>query len=234
MGFALLVIFMFVAYGLTTLCRRWIDVPTLLGVAIGCAVNANLYTSLTHPVAVGPFTFSAEIVLYTLFMYTVIIRVLDYSYEKASYMTLTSIAAIIISAVIELFALLSIGNDVVETLKTFSYYIFSCIGTIAGVWLMILITVKCRAKGISSYLIIPFAIIASSLVHAFVYYGGYAIVNIGEDAAEYTIERILFSALSTMIGKAVCIGLSMFCYFINQKFWRPINLVSKEKEGENK
>ncbi|MCQ2800801.1 MAG: hypothetical protein MJ216_02480, partial [Bacilli bacterium] len=83
-------------------------------------------------------------------------------------------------------------------------------------------------------LIIPFAIIASSLVHAFVYYGGYALVNIGEDAAKYTIESTLFSALSTMIGKAVCIGLSMFCYFINQKFWRPINLVSKEKEGENK
>ena len=58
MGFALLVIFMFVAFGLTTLFRRWIDVPTLLSVAIGCAVNANLFTPITHPIVLGDFTFS--------------------------------------------------------------------------------------------------------------------------------------------------------------------------------
>ena len=101
MGFALLVIFMFVAFGLTTLFRRWIDVPTLLSVAIGCAVNANLFTPITHPIVLGDFTFSIEIVLYTLFMYTIIVRILDYGYQAAKTMTFTSVAAIIISAIIE-------------------------------------------------------------------------------------------------------------------------------------
>ena len=82
MGLALLIIFMFVAYGLTTLYRRWIDIPTLLAVAIGCAVNANIFHPYSAPIVVGPFTFSIEIVLYTLFMYTIIVRILDYSYEE--------------------------------------------------------------------------------------------------------------------------------------------------------
>ena len=90
MGLALLIIFMFVAYGLTTFFRRWIDIPVLLAVAIGCAVNANIFNPTTAPIVVGPFTFSIEIVLYTLFMYTIIVRILDYSYADAKRMTFTS------------------------------------------------------------------------------------------------------------------------------------------------
>ena len=65
MPFALLIVFMVLAYGLTTLCRRWIDIPTLLAVAIGCAVNANIFTPLKYPIEVCFFTFSFETVLYT-------------------------------------------------------------------------------------------------------------------------------------------------------------------------
>ena len=68
MGLALLIIFMFVAYGLTTLFRRWIDIPTLIAVAIGCAVNANIFTPLNSGVEVGSLVFSIEAILYTLFM----------------------------------------------------------------------------------------------------------------------------------------------------------------------
>ena len=104
MPLVLLIVFMFVAFGLTTFFRRWIDVPVLIAVAIGCAVNANLFNPLTAPIVVEPFTFSIEIVLYTLFMYTLVVRMLDYGNVQARTMMLTSIAAIIISAFIELMA----------------------------------------------------------------------------------------------------------------------------------
>ena len=224
MGLALLIIFMFVAYGLTTLFRRWIDIPTLLAVAIGCAVNANIFNPYTAPIIVGPFKFSIEIVLYTLFMYTIIIRVLDYSYREAKIMTFTSIAAILISAFIELVANLMTNTDVGTSFRLFSLYMFSSVGTIAGVWLMILITILCRKKKISAYLIIPFAIIASSLVHAVFFYGGLIITY------QIDIMELISGALGTIIGKAVCILLSVFCYMINKKWWRPLNLVDRDQE----
>ena len=229
MGLVLLIAFMFVAYGLTTLFRRWIDIPTLLAVAIGCAVNANIFNPYTAPIVVGPFTFSIEIVLYTLFMYTIIVRILDYSYADAKRMTFTSIAAILISAFIELMALLMTKNDVSEAFKSFAIYVFSSIGTVAGVWIMVLITIVCRKKNISPYLIIPFAIIPASLIHAAFFYGGMIIVYQNTDVID-----LGFGALGTIIGKAVCILLSIFCYFINQKWWRPLNLVAQEaKNADN-
>ena len=229
MGLVILIVFMFVAYGLTTLFRRWIDVPVLLAVAIGCAVNANIFNPYTAPIVVGPFTFSIEIVLYTLFMYTIIVRILDYSYKDAKTMTFTSIAAILISAFIELVAFLMTQGDVWQAFKSFAIYLFSSIGTIAGVWIMVLITILCRKKNLSPYLIIPFAIIPASIIHAIFFYGGMIIVYQNTD-----IFDLAYGALGTIIGKSVCILLSIFCYFINQKWWRPLNLIAQEdKNADN-
>ena len=228
MAFALLVIFMFVAFGLTTLCRRWMDIPTLIAVAIGCAVNANIFTPIKYPIVLGDFVFSFEIVLYTLFMYTIVVRILDYGYADAKKMTLTSVAAIIISAVIELFALLAQKGFVTEVFQDFALYVFSSVGTILGVWVMILITIQCRKKNISSYLIIPFAIAASCIIHGVIYYGGMALVKWSTDF--YTIQLLL----TTMLGKSVCILLGVLCYYINQRFWKPLSLVSKEDSVNNK
>ncbi len=229
MGLALLIIFMFVAYGLTTLCRRWIDIPTLLAVAIGCAVNANIFHPYSAPIVVGPFTFSIEIVLYTLFMYTIIVRILDYSYKEAKVMTFTSIAAIIISAFIELVAFLMTQGDALAAFKSFSIYLFSSLGTIAGVWIMILITILCRKKNISPFLIIPFAIIPASLIHALFFYGGMFLIY--QNAGNF--NDLLFGALGTMIGKLSCILLSILCYFINKKWWKPLNLIAKEEKNSD-
>ena len=227
MSFALLIIFMFIAYGLTTLFRKWIDIPTLLAVAIGCAVNANIFNPLTAPIIVGPFTFSIEIVLYTLFIYTIMVRILDYGYSDAKRMTFTSIAAIIISAFIELVAKLMMYGFSGQTFKEFSYYAFSSIGTILGVWLAIIIVIECRKKNLSSYLIIPLGMIAAIVVHSIFFYGGYALVN--WKLGTYTA----YQALGTAIGKGVCILLSILCYFINQKYWKPLNLIEKEEKKDN-
>ena len=227
MAFALLIIFMFVAYGLTTLFRRWLDVPTLIGVAIGCAVNANLFTPLNYPVIVGELTFSIESILYTLFMYTVVIRILDYSYDDAKKLTLTSVAAIIISGIIELVALLSLNGFSAEVFQKFAVYLFSSIGTIIGVWLMIFLTAGFKKRKVSSYIIIPIVIAVSCIIHALFYYGGMSLVY--WERGIYTLKM----ALGTIIGKAACVGVGTLCYFINQKFWMPLNLVSKIEEDNN-
>ena len=227
LSFALLIVFMFVAFGLTTLCRRWIDIPTLLGVAIGCAVNANIFNPVQYGIKVGELVFSFEIVLYTLFMYTVVIRVLDYGYKDAKRMTLTTVAAIIISAVIELFAMLAANNGFdKKTFQDFSYYIFSSIGTTIGVWVMVLITIELRKVKVSDYLILPIGIIISSIIHAIFYYGGMSLVQMRLDV--YT----LYLALGAIIGKAVCIVLAEICYLINKKFWVPLNLLNYKEEKE--
>lgn len=232
MSFALLIIFMIVGFGLTTLFRKWIDIPTLLAVAIGCACNANFFTSMTYPINIGPFTFSFEIVLYTLFIYTVLIRILDYGYNAAKVMTFTSIAAIIISAVIELTVMLSRNGFTSIVFKNFSYYLFSSVGTLLGVWLMIAITIGLTKHKVSCYIIIPLALVAASVVHSVIFYGGIALVNITtliKADSKDILEQALHAFLGALVGKGLCIGLSVLCYFINKTVWIPNNLV-KAKE----
>ena len=226
MNFALLIIFMFVAFGLTTLCRKWIDIPTLLAVAIGCACNANLYTPISHPIVVGPFVFSVEIVLYTLFIYTIMVRILDYGYKSARTMTFTSVAAILISAFIELVASATKNGFSGEVFKVFSYYIFSSIGTIFGVWIMVFITIHLHKLKVSSYLIMPFGLIIASVIHSFFFYGGIAVMNVQLDV--YSWSEIF----GAMIGKSVCIALAVLCYFINNKYWIPNNLLKQKAENK--
>ena len=142
-------------------------------------------------------------------------------------MTLTSVAAIIISAIIELFAEFAAQGFVEQVIKNFSIYLFSSMGTIFGVWVMVIITINCRKKKISSYLIIPFAIAASSLIHAIFYYGGVSLVQ--WQLGLYTLRMFL----GAIVGKGACILLSILCYFINKKYWVPLNLVEKQRKIDN-
>ena len=229
MSLALLIIFMFIGFGLTTLFRKWIDIPTLLAVAIGCACNANFFTVMTHPITVGPFIFSFEIVLYTLFIYTLLIRILDYGYNAAKVMTFTSIAAIIISAIIELMALLAKDGFTVEVLKNFSYYIFSSLGTLLGAWVMVAITIGLTKYKVSCYFIIPLALAAASVIHSMFYYGGIALVN-WESGLKFYPWNAIFG---TLVGKSICIALAILCYWINKTVWIPNNIL-KMKEGKEK
>lgn len=160
-------------------------------------------------------------------MYTIVVRILDYGYKAAKTMTFTTIAAIIISAIIELFTNLAVHGFNAETFKNFSYYFFSCLGTIVGVWVMVFITIRFREKNISCYIIIPVAIAISSIIHSLFFYGGIALINweFGENA--------LYRLLGAVIGKTVCIGLSVVCYFINKKYWIPLNLVAKENGNKD-
>ena len=224
MSFALLIIFMFVAFGLTTLFRKWIDIPTLIAVAIGCACNSNLYTAISHPIVLEPFTFSFEIVLYTLFMYTIMVRILDYGYNAAKVMTFTSVAAILISAIIELVVSLSQLGASWDVFKVFFYYVFSFVGTIFAVWFMVLITIQLRKFNVSPYVIIVIGLVVASIVHALFYYGGIALLNL--DYQTYPWSALL----GNIVGKAVCIPLAAFCYFINQKWWKPNNLKILKEE----
>jgi len=215
MGLTLLIIFMFVSFFLTTLFRKWIDIPTLIAVAIGCAVNANIFNAITAPVVVGPFTFSIEVVLYILFMYTIVVRVLDYGYIDGKRMTYTSIAAIIISAIIEMVSKLATEGFTATAFKYLAGYLFSCLGTIMGVWLMIVIVIHMRKANISSYFIIPVCLAISSIVHSIVLYSGVALLAQKIDLYDWSC------VFGTLIGKSVCIILSVFCYYVNQKWWKP-------------
>ena len=170
--FIILISIIIVFFMAFTFSRKIADVPVLIAVAIGCCVNANIFTSLSSPIEVGNLVFGMDSILYTIFIFTIIIRMMDYSLKDAQIMTLTSIAAILISALIEYSSIVAKAgafhlSDFYNLLK----YVASTTGTFFAVWVIEKIYLKLNNTKINKYFMLFILISVGSIINATWLYG---------------------------------------------------------------
>lgn len=224
MNFYILLLITILFFTAFTFARRLNDNFVLIAVAIGCACNANYYTPLNMPIVLGPITFGIDSLLYTLFIFTIVIKALKDSVKSAKIMTITAVVAIMISGIIEFSANISFnGGFKMEYLLSLGKYAFSVIGTLLGVWLMLLIYDKGlkNVKHHVSYLTIFIGITVACLLNANIYYAFVVVIEGG------IRDNSLSILLGNYIGKLFCILLAMLSYFVYDK------LFNKQKEEVN-
>lgn len=214
----ILLIIAIIAFVGTTFFRHWHDSDVLILVAIGTAINANIFNSNVMPIEFCGLTFGIDSVLYTLFMFMVIIKAKDYSVKSAKSMALTTICAILVSAIIELCAYWSFEGFTTEALYKFNSYIVSCIGTFAGIWAMLWLFQKLEKDKCNLFLNFALCVLLASIVNSFIYFGGMALVE-GK-----LIENFAKMLLGSYIGKIASIILGLMCYTANISFWKPRNV----------
>ena len=233
----ILAVILVFGFSLFTFLRKWADSFVIIAFAIGFVVNANLFTPFTgYGIEVGPIIFAADSILYTMFLYCICVKALHYTVKEVKLVVYSSIVAIIISAFIEFFANLSKmpvleSEYVVNLVKRLLEYIFSAGSSLLACWYMVWVIKKMEAKGISRYLILPAAMIGGALIDSTLYYcldaaiyGGFGSTN--------GIEYFAKTLAGSWIGKIVACLFSIFCYFINDKFWVPNEI--KNRELQNK
>ena len=203
-------------FAVLTLCRKWYDYAMLFTFAIGFAVNANIYNSMTAPVHFYKLIFSIDSILYTGFTFVVIICAKEYGVRKAKILTSSAIAAVLLSSLIELFASISsFGYDVIY-LKHFFGYIASAVGTFIGIWVMLYIFEKLNNKNVNTYLSFFICVLISSIINSSIYYG-YALMV-------YDMDNFIYILLGSYIGKLYAIALGLISYVINKHIWIPNDL----------
>lgn len=213
-------------FAILTFCRKWYDYAMLFTFAIGFAVNANIYNSMTTPVEFNKLIFAIDSILYTGFTFTVIICAKEYGVRKGKILSSSAIAAIILSSLIELFATISsVGYDI-SIIKTFFGYIASAIGTFIGLWVMLFMFDKIQKKNINIYLSFFICVLISSIINSTIYYG-YALI------AYNGLDNFLYILLGSYIGKLYAIALGLISYAINKHLWIPNDLKNKELLEEN-
>lgn len=213
-------------FAILTFCRKWYDYAMLFTFAIGFAVNANIYNSMTTPVEFNKLIFAIDSILYTGFTFTVIICAKEYGVRKGKILSSSAIAAIILSSLIELFATISsVGYDI-SIIKTFFGYIASAIGTFIGLWVMLFMFDKLQKKSINIYLSFFICVLISSIINSTIYYG-YALI------AYNGLDNFLYILLGSYIGKLYAIALGLIGYAINKHLWIPNDLKNKELLEEN-
>ena len=214
-----------ILFALLTLCRRWFDYSMLFTFAIGFAVNANIYNSLSAPVHFYKLIFAIDSILYTGFAFTVIICAKEYGAKKAKILTLSAIAAVLLSAIIELLASISAFGFDSNYFSTFFGYIASAIGTFIGFYLMIYVFEKMINKNINVYISIFVCVLIASIVNSTIYYS-YALI------VYKNINDFIYILLGSYIGKIYAIILGLLSYLVNKKLWIPNDLKKKEIEEE--
>lgn len=205
---------------LFTLCRRWYDYAILFTFAIGFAVNANIYNSMSAPVYFYKLIFAIDSILYTGFTFTVIICAKEYGVRKAKILTSSAIAAVLLSAIIELLASISSFGFDIEYIKTFFGYVASAVGTFIGIWIMLYIFEKMMNKNMNLYLSVFICVLISSIINSTIYYGYYLIIY-------QNTTNFLYILLGSYIGKLYAITLGLISYFINRNIWIPKDLMEK-------
>ena len=216
-----------IAFAFITLVRKWYDYEMLFTIAIGFAVNANIYNSSTVPIMLGDLVFAIDSILYTGFMFVVVICAREYGIKKAKILTSTTIAAILISAGIEFCADVSSFGYSVEYLHKTLAYIYSAIGTFVGIWVMLYIYHRLENATIHVSHNLVLCVLVASIINTFIYYGLSAL-TIGLDYA--MILNILWGS---SIGKFFCIALGLISYYINTHYWIPNELAYKYKMNKD-
>ena len=216
----------FIAFAFITLVRKRHDYAMLYTIAIGFAINANIFNATSVPIAWGPLVFSIDSILYTGFMYCVMVCAHEYSIRNAKILTSSTIAAILLSAGIEFLAKTSTAGFQAEFLTGFLGYFFSAVGTFAAVWLMLFVYRLLKEKKCNTYINFVVCIIISSIINSSIFY-------IFTRLTTADITTLPYMLAGSYIGKLICIVLCLASFFVSTHWFIPNNLKDKYKNKQN-
>lgn len=219
MSLLILILATIACFGLLFFFRHYFDSVTLISLAIGAAINANLYNSSNMPIEAGWMILGIDSMLYTLFMFTVLWKARDYSISSAKSMTISTVIAIIVSAAIETFARWSfMGGLDWEVGKVILGYVISAFASGIAVWVMLYIFRNTDARRVPVSLEFILCIFVASMIHSIIHSGLVALIN-----WELPVN-VLRRWVGSLVVRLVCGGFGCLVYYLNHKYWKPRNL----------
>ncbi len=173
---------------------------TLYALAIGGVVNANYFNGISTPIECFGLPFGIDSMIYTLFVFCVMVVLLQDGKKSAYLITVSSIIAIVFSAVMELIAKLFTYGSSVEIWCSFLTFMISAFASIVAVFITIEIIHRVK-KNHSPYLCMTLGIGLVTLLDSVIYYPLVSLVS-------YT-ENLWLCAMASLMGKAIALIYSL-------------------------
>jgi len=189
---------------------------TLYALAIGGIVNANFFHAGTHPINCFGLPFGIDSIIYTLFVYCVIIMFIQSGKKDAYLLTFSSVIAIIISAIIEFIAnVLSSGFEIIF-LTTLLNFIVSALASLIAVYITFKILDLLKNKA-NKYIILVIGLIICLVINTLIYYPLITLINSNP-------SNIWILVLTSFIGKFIALISSIIAFYL-------MNLYDKNHKG---
>lgn len=185
--------------------------------AIGGAVNSNIFNISSYPIYIGNLIFGVDSILYTLFIFCIIIIYFYFGKKEAVNLTHTSIISILFGAIIQLIASYATFGFESEFISTFVSFLVSVFATLCAVYLMLYFLEK--LKHVNKFVLCGLALLLASIVNSTIYF---SIVAITSNLQENFIPAILGS----YVGKIISMIFSVICFIV-------IDVVEKKRLKRN-
>ena len=201
----------------------------LYALAIGGVVNSNFFTSLSHGIDIFGYEFGIDSIIYTLFIFCVILMFLRFDKKQAYILSISSCIAIALSGLLEFLANVLSGNYSSEVLYKFIAFIFSSLASIIAIILMIDILSKLKKKNLirNEYLLTIIGIFIATVVNSTLYYqlAGFILYN-------HSLAEISEHIITSIIGKSIALLAALFSLFIirvvDKRFFASKESVDRE------
>lgn len=183
----------------------------LYALAIGGAVNANYFHSGNYPIDIFGLSFGIDSIIYTLFIFSIIIMLLQYGRKQAYLLSVSSIIAIMFAAFYELIAKILSQGYQGKVWYNFFDFLASSISSIIVIVLLIetieFLRNKTRFK--NQYLLTIVGLLIATLINTPIFYTFECIVN-------GTPDNILELVLTSYLGKLLAMIFALLTlYLIN-------------------
>lgn len=179
----------------------------LYALAIGGIVNANFYHSIPYPINCFGIIFGIDSFVYVLFAFCIVIMYLKEGKKATILLSISSIAAIMIAAIMNLSADLMSDGSSIQEWKTFFTFTASSVASIIGVVIFIKTFDKIKLNECLKMII---GILIISSINLIIYYLLFAVIN----GWDNYMTKIL---LGNIIGRFLAVIISLLPYFLMKK-----------------
>ena len=169
MKFVCLLLFGAGVFSLSFIGYRKYQNTTLYALAIGGVVNANYFHAVDYPIDCFGLPFGIDSLIYTLFAFCVMVMLLKEDRRAAYLLAVSSVTAIVFSALMELIAALFVSGSSAEVWTTFASFMVSAFASAAAVPAAVEAIVRLKPKR-SPYLCMALGIGIIALIHSGIYY----------------------------------------------------------------
>ncbi len=195
----------------------------LYALAIGGIVNANFFHAGAYPINCFGLPFGIDSVIYTLFVFCVIVMFLKENKRSAYLLAISSVIAILFSALMQLISdLLSLGSSF-AVWNAFVSFVISAFASVVAIVIMLEILNKCKNK-INDLLIIVIGVIVATIINSGIYYPLSMLVS-------GVPSNIWKTLLASLIGKFISLLMSLLTYVFIQKMDKLKISLEPERTG---
>ena len=217
MNFVFFVIFSLAVFLASLICYKKYRSTTLYALAIGGVVNANFFHAGNYPINCFNLPFGIDSIIYTLFVFCVVVMFIKDGKKQAYLLAFSSIIAIMFSATMQLISdLLSFGSSA-DVWTTFLTFCISSIASVISIVVMIEILNKLKPKT-NSYVLLIVGIAVVAILDTIIYYPLATLIN-------GVPENIFILLLTSILGKLIALGCGMLSLFF-------MNIIEKKHNSK--